>query len=162
MLAVFLLTVGCDQGSKALARSYLAGGNDVSLLGGVLVLRYVENQGAFLSLGAWLPRPVRRAVFIAFPLIILAGVIFYVIRKKDLRGPFAVGLSFAAGGGAGNLLDRIIHDGRVGDFLNLGVGGVRTGIFNLADMSIMLGCLLLLIDGMGVREARPPRSIVKP
>lgn len=146
MATVLLLTVGCDQGTKALARSYLKDGTVVSLLGGVLVMRYVENQGAFLSLGAWLPRPVRRAVFIAFPLAMLAAVAVYVVRKRNVHTVLATGLSFVAGGGIGNLLDRIIHDGRVGDFLNVGVGVLRTGIFNVADLCIMLGCLLLLVD----------------
>jgi signal peptidase II len=148
MAAVLLLTVGCDQGTKVLARSYLGQGNVVSLLGGVLVMRYVENQGAFLSLGAWLPRPVRQAVFIIFPLAVLAGMVVYVVRKKDIRLMPAAGFAFVAGGGIGNLLDRIAHDGRVGDFLNVGIGGARTGIFNAADLAIMFGCLLLLTDAV--------------
>lgn len=151
MAAVLLLTAGCDQGTKVLARSYLGQGNVVSLLGGVLVMRYVENQGAFLSLGAWLPRPVRQAVFIIFPLAVLAGMVVYVVRKKDIRLMPAAGFAFVAGGGIGNLLDRIAHDGRVGDFLNIGIGGVRTGIFNAADLAIMFGCLLLLTDAVRAR-----------
>ncbi|HUI72184.1 MAG TPA: signal peptidase II [Spirochaetia bacterium] len=152
MLVVMLLIVGCDQGTKSLARSYLGQGNVVSLFGGVLVMRYVENQGAFLSLGALLPQAARRTVFVAFPLVILGALIAFVARKKDIRVMFAAGLAFVAGGGLGNLLDRVVHDGRVGDFLNLGVGGVRTGIFNLADLCIMVGCLLLVLG-----EARRER-----
>jgi signal peptidase II len=111
-------------------------------------MRHVENQGAFLSLGAWLPFLVRRAFFIAVPLAILAGVVAHVARKRDSRPLLAAGFSFVAVGGIGNLLDRIIHDGRVGDFLNIGVGVLRTGIFNVADACIMLGCLLLFIDAV--------------
>ena len=148
MIAVVFLTVGCDQGTKALARSYLKNGTVVSLFGGVLVIRCVENHGAFLSLGAWLPLPVRRAFFIAFPQAILAGVVAYVARKSDSRPLLAAAFSFVAGGGIGNLLDRIIHEGRVGDFLNIGVGVLRTRIFNVADLCIMLGCLLLFIDAI--------------
>jgi signal peptidase II len=150
MVIIILLTVGCDQGTKALARSYLGQGNVVSLLGGVLVMRYVENPGAFLSLGAWLPALVRRALFIGFPIAILGGLIFYVARKKDIRVLLGAGFSLVAGGGIGNLLDRVLHNGRVGDFLNVGLGSFRTGIFNVADLGIMLGCLLLIID-----SARP-------
>lgn len=150
MIMIILLTVGCDQGTKALARSYLGQGNVVSLLGGVLVMRYVENPGAFLSLGAWLPLPVRSALFVAVPIAILAALIIYVARRKDIRVLLGVGFSFVAGGGIGNLLDRVIHNGRVGDFLNVGLGSFRTGIFNVADLGIMLGCLLLIVD-----SARP-------
>lgn len=153
MVVIIFLIVGCDQGTKTLARSYLGEGNVVSLLGGVLVMRYVENQGAFLSLGEWLPQVVRRTVFIAIPLAILAGMVAYVGRRKDVPGVFAAGLSLVAGGGLGNLLDRVVHDGRVADFLNLGIGGVRTGIFNLADLCIMVGCLLLVFDAARKRSA---------
>ena len=145
MLIIVLLTVGCDQASKAVARSSLGDGRLVSFLGGLLVMRYVENQGAFLSLGAWLPRPIRRALFIVFPLAMLAVMIGYVARKREIRSSFVAGISLVCGGGLGNLMDRILHDGRVGDFLNLGVGGLRTGIFNLADLSIIAGCVLLLL-----------------
>lgn len=52
------------------------------------------------------------------------------------------------GGGISNLTDRIFNDGRVIDFLNAGLGGLRIGIFNVADMCIMTGtgllCVLLL------------------
>jgi signal peptidase II len=47
-------------------------------------------------------------------------------------------------GGASNLIDRLIYDGYVLDFLNVGVGSVRTGIFNVADAFIMAGVILLI------------------
>jgi signal peptidase II len=46
-------------------------------------------------------------------------------------------------GGIGNLLDRVFYDGRVIDFMNLGIGRLRTGIFNVADVYITIGILLL-------------------
>jgi signal peptidase II len=57
----------------------------------------------------------------------------------------AVALSLICGGGCGNLIDRIAHGGYVIDFLNVGVGGLRTGIFNIADMAIMAGALLMVL-----------------
>jgi signal peptidase II len=57
-----------------------------------------------------------------------------------------VALALVAGGGISNLIDRLLYDGRVTDFLNVGIGGVRTGIFNVADMAIMAGALLLLVN----------------
>jgi len=145
MLTVLLAVIACDQATKAAARAALGQGGVVSLLGGTLVLRYVENPGAFLSLGAWLPPAARRWLFVAFPLVMLAAMAAYVMRRRSLRAAFAVGIAMVAGGGLGNLLDRIFRDGRVGDFLNLGIGGVRTGIFNVADLSIVAGCVLLLL-----------------
>ena len=49
-------------------------------------------------------------------------------------------------GGIGNLIDRVFHGGLVIDFLNMGIGPVRTGIFNVADMAIMAGFALLILQ----------------
>ena len=54
-----------------------------------------------------------------------------------------LGVSLFAAGGASNLLDRVIY-GNVIDFMNVGIGSVRTGIFNVADMAIMLGAAIVL------------------
>lgn len=58
-----------------------------------------------------------------------------------------IALSLAVGGGIGNLIDRIAF-GSVTDFLNFGIGQVRTGIFNVADMAIMAGLFLFLYAAM--------------
>lgn len=47
--------------------------------------------------------------------------------------------------GCGNLIDRIAHGGCVTDFLNVGVGGLRTGIFNIADAAIVAGAFLMVL-----------------
>ena len=61
-----------------------------------------------------------------------------------------------AAGGAGNLVDRVVRDGRVIDFMNLGLGPVRTGIFNVADVQIMVGLGLLLLGRRGLNTSRAP------
>ncbi|HWO14092.1 MAG TPA: signal peptidase II, partial [Polyangiaceae bacterium] len=61
-----------------------------------------------------------------------------------------------AAGGAGNLVDRVVRDGRVIDFMNLGLGPVRTGIFNVADVQIMVGLGLLLLGRRGLNASRAP------
>ena len=64
------------------------------------------------------------------------------------------GLAFIVGGGCGNLIDRLLRDGRVGDFMNIGIGPLRTGIFNFADLFVLTGCLLLLLSP----KKKPPRA----
>ncbi|MEJ0007739.1 MAG: signal peptidase II [Steroidobacteraceae bacterium] len=59
------------------------------------------------------------------------------------------GLALFAAGGLGNLIDRITGDGRVTDFLNVGLGPLRTGIFNVADMTLMVGVVVFLIAAGG-------------
>ena len=63
-----------------------------------------------------------------------------------IRKLVVMGLILAVGGGMGNLIDRIAH-GAVVDFVSLGIGPLRTGIFNLADVAITIGLLLFLAAG---------------
>ncbi len=110
-----LVNIGCDQMTKELSRSYLRGHGTVRVVGTVLVLRYVENEGAFLSLGSTLPAPVRIGLFVAFPLVALAGLVIAMVRSPSLSWTLLTGLSFIAGGGFGNLIDRVFRGGRVSD-----------------------------------------------
>ena len=48
-------------------------------------------------------------------------------------------------GGASNLADRLLYDGYVVDFINIGIGSFRTGIFNIADVAITAGVVILLL-----------------
>lgn len=59
------------------------------------------------------------------------------------------------GGGLANWLDRMLHDGAVTDFVSLGLGPLRTGIFNVADVAIVAGLLLLVLPGGLARAGRP-------
>ena len=144
-LLIVVATAAADQVSKYLARAGLDGKPAVVLVNGMLVLHYVENEGAFLSLGAQLPRAARMAAFIAFPVLILAWLVVSVLRRQGIGWGMLCGFSLLIGGGSGNLADRVFHAGRVGDFLMVGTGGLRTGIFNLADTAVMAGCLVLLL-----------------
>jgi signal peptidase II len=74
-------------------------------------------------------------------LIALVGASLFARRLEPWR---VVALALVAGGGISNLIDRLLYNGRVTDFLNVGIGSLRTGIFNVADMAIMAGALLLL------------------
>ena len=58
----------------------------------------------------------------------------------------AVAWSLVLSGGIGNLLDRLFHEGRVIDFMNIGIGSLRTGIFNVADVCITIGISLLVFE----------------
>ena len=137
-------TAGCDRVTKHLAVLTLAGMPERSYLGDTIRLDYHENAGGFLSTGAhWRPE-VRAAVFqIAYGLFLL-GTLIMAVKFKWSRLAGAGLLMFLAGG-ISNLVDRIAM-GRVIDFLNIGVGPVRTGIFNVADVAIMAGIGLLLLE----------------
>ncbi len=139
------VTVALDQITKALARTYLAPRPPISLWGNLVRLRYTENTGAFLGLGAGLPPRARMLIFAVFAGLLLVGVIVYLLTAPGLLRTEVVAGSLIVAGGLGNLIDRITRGGRVSDFLNLGIGPVRTGVFNLADLVLMIGAGLWLL-----------------
>jgi signal peptidase II len=157
--------VGCDQVSKSAARTMLHSGVTESLFSDSLRLQLTENPGSFLSLGASLPEHLRFTLFTATVAVILVGLVCAALFARRLNTARFVALALVAGGGISNLIDRLLHDGRVTDFLNVGIGSLRTGIFNLADMAILAGALLLVIRMsaetttlMPAPPTLPPRS----
>ncbi|MDX1439458.1 MAG: signal peptidase II [Rubricoccaceae bacterium] len=142
LLISVLSIVGCDRISKEIATDMLAGAPPRSYLFDVLRLSYHENSGSFLSLGAQLPDTIRFMVFIVAAGILLALFALYALRS-GWGGAKFVGFALFVAGGIANWVDRIA-DGTVIDFLNVGIGPVRTGIFNVADMALMVGAVILL------------------
>jgi signal peptidase II len=61
------------------------------------------------------------------------------------RGWLLIGTGLVLAGGASNWVDRLVR-GSVVDFMNVGIGPLRTGIFNVADMAIMMGGAILLLS----------------
>lgn len=143
LLLLIGMTVGCDRVSKHFASRELAGEPRQSFLADTVRLEYAENTGAFLSFGdTWHPA-ARTGVFTIGTGLILCGMAVAALRFR-LSGPALVGLSLYFAGGASNLVDRVMR-GSVIDFLNVGVGPLRTGIFNVADMAILLGVGIFLV-----------------
>jgi len=145
MLAIFcLLLLLADQLTKQLAIAYLPEREPQSFLGDLLRITYAENSGAFLSLGAdWTPWPRFLLMVVGNGLMLL--IIGWILWKNTtLNARWRAGWLLVFLGGLGNLIDRLLYDGRVIDFLNMGLGSLRTGIFNLADVYITTGLLVLV------------------
>jgi signal peptidase II len=136
-------TVGCDRVTKHIATQKLAGLPTQSYLADTLRLGYAENVGGFLSVGANLSAPVRTIIFTAATGVLLVLLIAAAWRNGWERWR-TVALSLFIAGGASNWIDRFTT-GMVVDFLNVGIGSLRTGVFNVADMAIMAGVALLLV-----------------
>lgn len=149
-----LVTVGCDQATKAVAIDALAGEPERSLLFDVVRLVYAENQGGFLSLGAGLTPAVRAAVFSGLTAVGLLALAVFALRRWRVDGLATFGLVLLISGGLSNWIDRVVR-GSVVDFLNLGVGWLRTGIFNVADVAIMVGALAFLLGEWRRTERKP-------
>ena len=130
-LAAFL----ADRGTKLMWDRIPREGR--TLIPGVIGLLPVRNTGAAFSLFSgvpWLPA--------ALSLAILAGG-FFLLRGKELSGLSGTGVMLALGGAAGNLLDRLVY-GSVPDMIELLF--VRFAVFNLADVCVVVGCLLAAAD----------------
>jgi signal peptidase II len=152
LLALF--TAGCDHAVKHAARSLLDTGEIHTWLSGAVRFELVHNTGGFLSLGAQLAPAFRDAFFLfAAPLgVAVLALLSFRAAARSRSG--IVGLAFVCGGGLANWLDRVLNAGAVTDFVSVGAGPLRTGIFNLADVAIMAGiALLLLPDRARAREA---------
>ena len=158
LFVILLGCVGCDQATKSVARDHLQTRAAMSFLGDTLRLQYAENPGAFLSLGASLPHRWGAAVFtVGGTLFVLATLLYALVASQPGRLR-TVALALICGGGLGNLIDRVRFDGHVTDFLNVGVGSLRTGIFNVADMALMVGMILFLFAYRYPERAPAPRN----
>ena len=148
VLLVNAACIVCDQATKLVAQRYLQPGAIFSFAGDVFRLQYAENTGAFLSVGASLPESWRHITFTVLVGIFLAALFLYTIFSSTLAPSQIFCLSLLCGGGLGNLIDRIVYDGRVVDFLNIGIGPLRTGIFNVADLAITAAAILLALAAL--------------
>lgn len=155
VLLLLILSIGCDQLTKDAAHQHLALRSPYSWFHDTIRLQYAENTGAFLSFGGGFSEGLRVFLFQVFPsvcLLVLAVVLFVQPMSLDT----VVAWSLVLSGGLGNLVDRIINDGRVIDFMNIGIGSLRTGIFNVADVCITVGVVVLIFQAL----RRPCRSML--
>ena len=136
---VALLVVALDQAAKYLALSYLSA-EPIPLIPGFARLVLVYNRGAafgsFASLGSG-PN-----LLIVLSLIALGVMLFVLYSSLAKKRAMQIFLGLVAGGALGNLIDRITI-GAVVDFLDLYVGSWHWPAFNVADMGITIGGLLL-------------------
>jgi signal peptidase II len=137
--------IGCDQWTKSLATVHFRQARAMSFLGDVLRIQYAENPGAFLGAGSRLPATTRFAILVVVNAVFLAMIAGLLILKRPVGRAQHLAVVLLLAGGIGNLIDRLFHNGLVIDFLNVGVGPVRTGIFNVADMAIMAGFAILIL-----------------
>jgi len=115
------------------------------MVGDNFILTNVENTGAALNLGQDLSPNMKMIFLQILPLFILALLFVYVLKESKISRLHLVAISFIIGGGLGNIYDRILYDS-VTDFMYLEYGFLHTGIFNMADVSVVIGGVLILIN----------------
>ena len=151
-----LFFISCDQYTKHLAKEHLMFQMPKTYLHNTIVLEYAENTGAALSLGDNLSKSLSFWLLSVVPLLCLVGLFVYVVLKIDGFSRLkTISLSLILAGGLGNIIDRLVYDRHVTDFMNLGIGSLRTGIFNVADMCVTGGVIGLLIVSYTEKKPEP-------
>lgn len=156
LIALVLFScVGCDQVTKNIARQGLRNSEPIAFLNNIFRLQYAENPGAFLSLGAGSSENIRFWVFTLIVGVFLAGMLVYLLASPSNSKAKIISLSLVLGGGVANLIDRIFNEGRVIDFMNIGIGSLRTGVFNVADIAISFGVAWLFAISFNASKKKP-------
>ncbi|QDW27847.1 signal peptidase II [Pedobacter sp. KBS0701] len=147
LLLLLTLNFGCDQISKKIVRNEISEYEHISIIKDHFTLMKVENSGAFLSLGDNMPYIFRLIILTGLPLLFLGYGLYFLFAKRNLQMTMQIALCFLIGGGIGNLYDRIVH-GSVTDFMHIDFYLFQTGVFNFADISIMIGVGILLFQSL--------------
>jgi len=140
-LPLFLVLLLADCTTKELAETHL-GAPYVphEVVGDVVRLTLAYNPGAAfsMSLGAW-----SRPGFILLTLGILALLGRMLVQAAPEGRLRIAALALVMGGAVGNLLDRFTSSLGVVDFIDIGIGSLRFWTFNLADVGVTSGAILL-------------------
>ena len=149
--AVTALVIAADLITKQLVVSGMELNSTITVIPGVFDLTYIINRGA-----AWGVLADKQMLLNVFTVIVIAALVFYAVRKHKSIGRLElVSIAMIIGGGIGNLIGRIF-DGYVVDFIHLRFVDFFN-IFNIADIGITVGCLLLVISVLfsGRKEKKP-------
>lgn len=145
IILLIVANIAIDQISKVIVRAQVSPFSETPIIGDYFTLHNVENKGAFLGMGSELSDTSRLIFLLILPILVLGYVIYYILKNKTLDRMSLIAFCCIVGGGIANVFDRIVY-GSVTDFFHIDLGGVfRTGIFNVADMSVSAGMIMLLI-----------------
>jgi len=152
--------IAADQASKAWIVANVPDNSIYSRhFGDFLWIVHTRNLGIAFSIGDSIPAILRVVLFIAVPICFLIAAAVYGCRSKALTLFQRFAIAFIVGGGLGNQVDRIFRPEGVVDFVSFSMFGLfgfdRFPTFNVADMSITIGAIALLISGFFVESKEP-------
>jgi signal peptidase II len=152
---MLLLTVslfGCDHATKIAAEASLSHGRSVNVVSGILELRYAPNSDSAFSLLSTFGIPRTPGLLLAAAALAIVGVVAaWIALRERARAWQHVGFALVLAGALGNIVDRAVR-GYVVDFIHL----TRWPVFNVADIAVVVGALLLMLTSMRKRDASPP------
>lgn len=137
--------ISCDRITKDMAKKQLKDKAPITYLHDTVRLEYVENSGAAMSMGDNLPEKASLWLLSILPMAFLLGLFTYTLSNVQKMNPIKVfSLALFFSGGMGNIIDRILFNRHVTDFMNFGFYNIRTGVFNVADVCVTAGAISLL------------------
>lgn len=155
IFVIIIITIALDQVSKVLVRSCVETGSSSPIIGSYFQLMNVENEGAFLGMGSELNDTLRIILLLVLPVVVLGLVLRYILKDKKLDKWSLFAFSIIIGGGIANVFDRIAF-GSVTDFLYIKLTDLlRTGIFNIADLAVTTGMIILIIGSFRKKKTYP-------
>ena len=137
ILAITIFII--DQISKSIISTYLKLNQSIEVIKDFFYLRYINNTGA-----SWGILSNSKILLIILSLIAIIILIRYMYSFKETKLNY-IGFGFLLGGILGNLSDRLLH-GYVKDFLDFIIFNYDFPVFNIADIFIVLGVIILIIS----------------
>jgi len=152
IILFIIANIAIDQISKVIVASKMVENEVIEVFSNNFLLKYVKNPGAFLGMGSD-SNDIFKLVFLKIlPVIVLSYVVYYVLKTKYMNRLNLIAFCCIIGGGISNVFDRIAY-GKVTDFLYIELtDNLHTGIFNLADVSVTTGMLILLFTAFSKKK----------
>ena len=146
ILTIILVII--DLTVKLIIKNTMIPNQSITIINNFFYLTYVKNTGA-----AWSILSGRKIFLIIFSLIVIISIIYYIIKRKDYNKLELIGYSVVLSGAIGNLIDRIIY-GYVIDYLDFYIFNYDYPIFNIADILIVIGIIIIFISYGGRDEKK--------
>ncbi|OUS00384.1 signal peptidase II [Flavobacteriales bacterium 33_180_T64] len=144
IILLIVFNIAIDQISKVIVRANIDPSERINVIGDFFQMMNVDNTGAFLGMGSDMNPTLKLIFLLVLPIAVLGYLVYYIMTNKAQDKLSLIALCCIAGGGIANVFDRIAF-GKVTDFFYLHINDtLRTGIFNVADMSVTFGMFVLL------------------
>jgi signal peptidase II len=155
-----------DQIVKQLVVMLLDVNRSVDVIGDFLRLTHRRNPYIIFGGGNDLPPVFQTVLFLVLPVLALGLLVFFYFREKDVRQEYRLPLCAIMGGGLGNLLDRVIRPDGVVDCIDIKLYGLlgmsRWPTFNVADMSIVIGTIIILVIALAYEIRKKKNKTIPP
>ncbi len=143
LLGIVVLVVALDYVTKWLIVQNFHMGHQVQIIGDYVKFTYIQNTGAAFGLHAG---GADRIVFLVLPLLALVGLVALYWATPAGERTRLVAIALISAGAIGNLIDRIRSANGVVDFIDIGMGDLRWPVFNVADIAVTTGAVLLALS----------------